>query len=71
MNTAMANQIAVRMLIGFVIALAALLAGVILIRRMRLLVNDDAVPEPRSQDQARVAGATEHKTLLPRGMTSH
>ena len=64
MKDAMAGQIAARMLIAFVVAMAALLLGIILIRRMRLLVDEEVVPGTLQPHGA--GGDLEHGATLPR-----
>jgi hypothetical protein len=59
-TSAAANQIAVRMLIGFIVALGALLLGVVLIRRMRQLVDDEF-----TADVPLANGKPEHRPILP------
>jgi hypothetical protein len=61
MTPAAANHLAVRMLMGFLLAFGTLLLGVVLIRRMRQLVDDEFVAEPRPERKA----AREHRPILP------
>ena len=67
MNPAVASHLAVRVLAGFVLALGALVLGVVLIRRMRLMLDEEFAAESPRPRQA--VGRSEHRPVLPRQET--